>query len=373
MLALGLSGCTGSNSPSAPRASDDISAAGAAALPPLLPAAASPAARATDAALAQALDAELAKPQYEGLRSVIVLAHGRTAYERYFDSRPTDRHQVWSVTKSVIGTLIGIALAQGHLSSLDATLDTLLPAYADRMSPGQADVTLERLLTMSGGFISNPPGMDGQAGHDDWIASLLEYSPEKPRNAFSYSNATSHLLAAILEEATGQSTLDYARTVLFAPLGIETEPAEEPVASIDEVSALNGPAFGWATDPQGRNLGPYGLRLRAQDLAKLGLLYLRDGAWEGRQVVPKQWVRAATRDRVDGDPAYGYQWWADERGFAASGYGGQGIWVFPEDDLVFVSQVWIDPVTGNEQGVGDEVGKLFESTIYPAVAGPSST
>ena len=183
------------------------------------------------------------------------------------------------------------------------------------MTPGQAEVSLERLLTMTGGFIDDPPGMDGQEGHDDWIASLLEYSPDVPKERFSYSSGTSHLLAAILEEATGMPVLDYARDVLFDPLGIVTTPAEEPVAAGDAVAILDGPEFGWATDPQGGNVGAYGLRLRGQDMAKLGLLYLQDGVWEGRQIVPSAWVREATTDQVDDEAGYGYQWWADEEGF----------------------------------------------------------
>lgn len=340
-------------------------------VPPPLPTATAPEDRAADEALAQTLDTELAKPAYKDLRSMIVLAHGRTVYERYFGSLPEDRHQVWSVTKSVVGTLVGIALEQGKISGLDATLGTLLPDHADRMTPGQAEVTLERLLTMTGGFVDEPPGMDGQQGHDDWIASTLEYSSATPKERFSYSSGTSHLLAAILEEATGESVLDYAREVLFDPLGIVTQPAEQPVATLKDVAVLDGPGFAWATDPQARNLGPYGLRLRAQDLAALGLLYLHDGVWKGEQVVPKTWVREATSDQVEDEEGYGFQWWTGDQGFAAEGYGGQRIWVLPEDEIVYVTQIWIDPTIGKEQLVAGEVGELFDSTIYPAIAGPA--
>ena len=164
--------------------------------------------------------------------------------------------------------------------------------------------------------------------------------------------------------------LDYARAKLFDPLGIPTTPAAQP--DITDPDALDGAGFGWAVDPQDINVGGYGLRLRAQDMAKLGLLFLHDGSWEGHQVVPADWVHQATTKRADnGGDGYGYLWWVyqldGDPAYAAVGNGGQRIIVIPDRQLVIVSQVWTDPATGNHaQAVQDQLDDVLYTRIAPA-------
>lgn len=166
--------------------------------------------------------------------------------------------------------------------------------------------------------------------------------------------------------------LKYARAKLFDPLGIPNAPAAQlPVNAPD---ALTGAGFGWAVDPQGMNFGGYGLRLRAQDMAKLGLLYLNGGVWEGEQVVPADWVHQATTKQADTTEAgYGYLWWVgDLEGeplFGAQGNGGQRIFVVPSRELVVVFQVWTDPAAGfAEQAIAqklDAAGSLIAAAYPP--------
>jgi CubicO group peptidase (beta-lactamase class C family) len=337
----------------------------------LLPKASSSAEREIDEEVASALQERFATPGYRQLRSVLVLADGRTVLERYYHGDQSDYHHVWSVTKSVMSTLIGIALAQGKLQGVEQTLEELLPAHARSMTSAVAGTTLGQVLTMTGGFGADP----GQSPTPvtDWVAEILGEPYSKPGEGFHYANGGSHLLSAILVQATGMSTLDYAREVLFDPLEIPSTPAYEPAAtgedweSFDE--SFEAADFAWAVDPQGIHIAPYGLRLRAQDLAKIGLLFLNKGRWQDQQLVPEDWVGEATRAQVDTGGGqytteYGYQWWVTTSdgapAYAALGSGGQVLEVVPSRDLVVVFQF---------DGAGGGLGRMLpvvDSLIAPA-------
>jgi CubicO group peptidase (beta-lactamase class C family) len=165
---------------------------------------------------------------------------------------------------------------------------------------------------------------------------------------------TSHLLAAVLTEATGQPLLAYAREKLFDPLEIDTRPAFQPILEPgrpDPVRAYDRAGFTWPRDPQGIHVGYGYIKMTAEDMVKLGNLYLDQGRWEGEQVVPSAWIRDATTAAVSsaggfGGTGYGYQWWittaGDHRGFAAIGFGGQIIEVVPDLRLVVVASTWFD-------------------------------
>ena len=150
---------------------------------------------------------------------------------------------------------------------------------------------------------------------------------DSPRGSFSYSSAGTQLVGAALEHATGESLLSYGRKKLFEPLGIVTEPRgtrhRGPLRETE-------PTFGWAHDGRGHYIAGTGLRLRGIDMAKLGLLYLHGGEWEGRRVVPRSWIDAATRRRSDGgfpeNAPYGFLTWLPRehgrRAFLMAGFGG---------------------------------------------------
>jgi CubicO group peptidase (beta-lactamase class C family) len=142
----------------------------------------------------------------------------------------------------------------------------------------------------------------------DWVRHILDRRlVTTPGTTFAYSNAGSHLLSAIVADATGQSTLAFARAKLFAPLGIHAEHALQPVnidnATRAEAQAYDRAAVAWNTDPQGYQTGWSGLKLPARDLAKLGYLYLNGGRWNGVQVIPAGYVRASTSVRASHHPA----------------------------------------------------------------------
>lgn len=338
----------------------------------LLPEAETAADRRIDGAVVADLEERFATAGYRDLRSVVVLADGRTVLERYYGGGDqSDYHHIWSVTKSVVSTLVGIAIARGELEGVEQTLDQLLPDYAPGMFREVAGTTLGQVLTMTAGFRTDDPGAL-PTPVEDWVADVLTGLYSAPGQGFHYSNAGSHLLSAILVRATGRSTLDYAREVLFDPLGIPSLPAFEPTLNGEDWQsfgqAFESADFAWPVDPQGVHTGGWGLRLRARDLAKIGLLYLGNGRWQDQQVVPAGWVREATRAQVDTrdgyTPSYGYQWWvttADgDAAYAALGTGGQVLEVVPSRDLVVVFQF---------DGAGGGLGRLIpvvDTLIAPA-------
>ena len=319
------------------------------------------------------------------VRSVLVVHHGYLVYEHYWQGMTaSDGDNVYSVTKSVVSALVGIALGEGKLKGLDQPVGALLarhlPPDAD---PRLARVTLEQLLTMTSGLAGDDPSLGGdphvsqrQGASRDWVRHILgRRLATNPGASFAYSSATSQLLSAIVADTTGQSTLAFARARLFGPLGIASANAPSPVfvthPSPAALTAYARAPVAWPTDPQGYQLGFSGLKLPSRELAKLGYLYLNGGRWDGRQVIPAGYVAASTRPHSSPPPdgpgeSYGYQWWltsqAGHRSFLAVGYGGQLVQVVPDLDLVVV-------ITSDASQHRNDARALVDQAIIPTVTG----
>jgi CubicO group peptidase (beta-lactamase class C family) len=319
---------------------------------------------------------------YPALRSVLVVRHGVLVFERYYHgATPATYFNVFSVTKSVTAALVGIALGEHTLGGLDQPIGRLLARHLPpRPDPRIRAVTLEQVLTMTAGLPADPtdgaPPSLVRAG--DWVQFVLGRHPAtKPGSRFAYSSDGSHLLSAIVADATGQPTLRYAQAKLFAPLGIASDDPFEPLFAPRNAAAYQRAGFAWPTDPQGYHLGYGFLKLTARDLAKLGYLYLKGGTWEGRQVVPAAYVRASTQTQVPTGgtfgpfTGYGYQWWTTtEQGhhaFAAVGLGGQLIEVIPDLDLVVV--LTSEPSTAEDVRSGGASHAIVGDVVVPAVNG----
>jgi CubicO group peptidase (beta-lactamase class C family) len=328
-------------------------------------------------------DLDTAVPDiYPQMRSVLVIRHGYLVYERYWQGfTVSDGHDSRSVAKSFVSALVGIALRDRHLESLDQTVEELLAEHL----PSNADprlrlASVKQLLAMTSGLPSDDSSLGGDDQISDrlfrsrdWVRHILGQRLESnPGESFAYSSATSHLLSAIVADATGQSTLAFAQAELFGPLGITTDHALEltvsrwPVTQA-ELKAFEQAKVAWPRDPQGYHFGGAFLKLPARDLAKLGYLYLNGGRWDGTQVVPADYVRASTQPQSDpGALDYGYQWWVTDNygydSFRAQGYGGQLIQVIPDLDLVVV-------ITSDPDQERNDAGNLIWATIVPAVTG----
>ncbi|MEV4687472.1 serine hydrolase domain-containing protein [Microbacterium sp. LWH3-1.2] len=304
----------------------------------------------------------------DAVRAVLVQQHGELVYEQYQESTADDTWDVRGVTRAVTSTLIGIAIDRGLISGVDATLGQLLPAYAAVLTAETAAIQLKAVLTHTANFAPMSEERDIRGtpadlyAQPDWVAAILaDRASRGPGDGrFLFSDPGTHILAAIVAEATGMSPFRFADEVLFEPLDIDTAPLwEERFAAGRDPQELlreyQEADVAWPADPQGVNLGYTHLRLRPSDLLSIGQLMLDEGAWDDEQVVSATWAVQATSPVVAtvgyGTIAYGYQWWVDpQRGvFYAQGEGGTAVVIDPVRDAVAViaSEVTIDDERGN--------------------------
>ena len=282
----------------------------------------------------------------DNVRAVLAERNGAVKLAHYRRGFAEEDHgHVWSVTKSVLSTLIGMAIADGVIADLDQPLTRLLPEHRKAMRGDTARVSLRHLMTMSGGF----PGslrdeakfwQKEESGRGSYVDRLLERRRSvPPGTAFEYSNFSADLAAAVLAAALARSdrprtVLGYAQARLFDPLGIRTEPAFSRPLPDPYAAEFQAAGFGWGTNPNGVPLGGYGLRLTAPDMIKIGALYRGDGMWNGKRLLPSGWVKEATSSS-ELNPKYGLLWWiVDQAGYGAVGFGGQRIFVVPHSGAV---------------------------------------
>jgi CubicO group peptidase (beta-lactamase class C family) len=320
-----------------------------------------------------------------GVHAVLIERHGQLIYEEYFDGfdekwgtslgkvsmTAETKHDLRSVTKSVVSALVGIAHGEGAIKSLDEPLVKWFPEYPELDTPERRRVTLAHVLTMSSGFewnedvpYSNPLNDEIQMTRNDkpLLYALSRKFVVDPGADFNYNGGLTQVMAAVVVRATKSSLQDYARTKLFAPLGITD--------------------FEWVGDLAGMPSAASGLRLRARDLAKFGSLYLHGGKWNGKQVIPSDWVDQSTRrhfrfpagtgSNAGVESGYGYFWWyscyPSPAGLiearTAAGNGQQRIYVLPGLDMV----VTIFSGRYNDRGAGGALGtRILREHVLPAV------
>jgi CubicO group peptidase (beta-lactamase class C family)/imidazolonepropionase-like amidohydrolase len=272
---------------------------------------------------------EHARERRLAVHSVVIIRHGRVVMDATF--YPYDRgrpHDIASATKSVMSLLVGIAIDKGYVSRVTQPVRELLSLPPSvTFDSSKERISIEHLLTMTSGLNCGvEPGEKELAAmrrSEDWTTFALALPMRaEPGTQYAYCSCNNHLLSTILSARTGESALAFARTHLFAPLGIK-----------DVI---------WPADPRGRSHGWGDLHLHPRDLAKIAYLYLHRGRWNGRQIVSEHWVdqsiapRVSVRDGV----GYGYSWWINTTRrpavFEAVGRGGQRAAVVPDKDLVVV-------------------------------------
>ena len=259
---------------------------------------------------------------------LVVVRHGYLVAEAYmYPFMPGEKHIVYSCTKSVVSALVGIAIDQGHISSVEQPLPQLFPGRTPANSdPRKHAMTLEHVLTMTTGldcrdsYLYRWQGLHEMERSGDWVQHVLDLPMvDEPGRRFEYCNGASFLLSALLQEKTGLNALNFAQQFLFDPLGIK------------EVR--------WLSNPHGVTIGWSDLYMTPRDMAKIGYLYLHRGQWDGRQIVSADWVASSTKKHTAAtlEDGYGYQWWvASDDLYMALGYAGQFIFVLPAHDLVVV-------------------------------------
>ena len=259
--------------------------------------------------------------------SLIVVRHDKIVLEKYYSGGRNSTSNVFSVTKSFMSALTGIAIREGFVKDRMDSLEKYLPAYyKSSINPGWKDIYIRHLLTMTPGFSDD---MERWTSSEDWVGFTFGLPlQENPGVEFHYANSATHLLSAVITDASGTDTLTFANKYLLEPLHYKN--------------------VSWSTDPKGYYTGYANMYLRPRDMAKFGCLYLNGGKWEGKQLVPQEWVEESTKVQYDFNKdedrgfenGYGFLWWiSGETGyhmFSALGYGGQSIDVIPELDLVVV-------------------------------------
>ena len=285
---------------------------------------------------------KMIREEYGNIAGVVVRKDGKTQYEQYFNGCTADsRLHVYSVTKSVISILIGIAIDKGHIKSIDQNVLEFFPDYT--VPEGEKtiqNITIKDMLTMTAPYkYEEEPYIEYFTSGNYVKFALDSLGGREKTGEFRYAALIGpDILSGILANASGQSVRDFAMEHLFLPLGImvgesiifENEEEQFAFNSSTEIS-------GWAADPLGVNTAGWGLTLSPVDMAKLGQLYLDGGMWNGTQIVSDEWVRESTREQSRWEAAglpYGYLWWVEEQGFAAMGDGGNVIYVNRDKKIV---------------------------------------
>ena len=263
--------------------------------------------------------------------SFMFLRHGQVIAEGWWSPYVADlKHPLYSISKSFTSTAVGLAVSEGRLSVDDKVVSFFPNDLPANISPALAAMTVKDLLTMQEGQDPDPTG-PVTSGDTNWIKGFLALPiVHTPGTSFLYNTLGVYILSAIVQKVTGQKVIDYLRPRVFEPLGISGE--------------------NWAVSPQGINTGGWGLSLKTEDMAKFGQLYLQQGMWNGRQILPKTWIAQAVtsyndqgpswswptpKDSSDWRQGYGYLFWrCRHNAFRADGAMGQYIIVLPDQDAV---------------------------------------
>lgn len=323
------------------------------------------------------------------LHSFMFLRHGKVIAEGWWDPyKPNFKQSLYSTSKTFTSTAIGFAVSEKRLKLSDKVIPFFPNDLPDSIPPMLAALTIRDVLIMSGGQEPDPTFFIASK-FKNWAKGFLSYPiVHQPGTVFLYNSMGTYMLSAIVQKVTKQKIIDYLRPRLFDPLGIS--------------------GMDWEEDLQGVNTGGWGLRLKTEDMARVGQLYLQKGKWEGKQIIPAEWIEEATtakiiqhpnmpqikKDTSDWEQGYGYfVWRCRHAAYRADGAYGQYIIVFPELDAVIAIQaetpdmqnelnlVWdylLPSIKKNKLPSDAESAnalkeKLSSLSIAPAPAGTSAT
>lgn len=261
--------------------------------------------------------------------SFMMLRHGKVIAEGWWKPYgPEYKHIMFSASKTFTATAVGLAVSENRLKVTDKIITFFPYSLPDTISDYMKGMTVKDLLTMSAG---QDPEPSAWGANGDWMTLFLSTEPKyKPGTVFKYNNMATFMLSAIVQQVTGETVFDYLMPRIFKPLGIR---------GID-----------WDLNPQGISMGMIGLRLRTEDLAKFGQLLLNGGVWNGKQLIPKEWIKEATsyqiknsdepeekRSLSDWGQGYAYQMWRGKNNTVRlDGMGGQFVVLIPGKDAIVV-------------------------------------
>lgn len=320
----------------------------------------------------RSLNKKIAQEDFKQISSIVVIKEGALLIEQYFNNNTRESlHDPRSVGKSFASTALGIAIADGHITSENATLGEFYKLKNfDNYSARKANISLKELLTMNSAFDGDDTKQDSVGNEEnmyptsDWVKFTLDL-PMRPKSPtavpWTYFTAGAMLLGDIVHKSVPGGLEAYAHQKLFAPLGIED--------------------YEWQHTPQKVANTAGGIALRALDFAKYGQLYKNGGVWEGKQIIPANWVEAslakqvARTDEANGGH-YGYLFWHDVIPFGnellevayATGNGGNKIYIFKDIPFVIV----ITATAYNRPYAHQQVDQMMKDYILPAILGETS-
>lgn len=286
---------------------------------------------------------ETADKHVNSMHSFMLVRHGHVVAEAWWSPESAERpHILWSLSKSFTSTAVGFAVAEGKLSVDDLVLSFFPDDAPSDPSNNLKAMRIRDLLTMNTGHQDEVNWREA----NDWAKAFLSHPVQhKPGTHFRYNTPATYMLSAIVQKVTGETVLDYLTPRLFEPLGIEKPK--------------------WDNSPQGISIGGYGLYLRTEDIAKFGQLYLQQGKWNGKQLLPESWIQQATSKQVsngsdpnrDWDQGYGFQFWRCRHGaYRGDGKDGQFCIVLPEQDAVIA-------ITANTGDMQAELNVVWDKLL----------
>jgi CubicO group peptidase (beta-lactamase class C family) len=289
------------------------------------------------------------------LHSLMVLRHGKVVAEGWWAPYQSGlKHTLYSLSKSFTSSAVGLAVGEGRLTVDDKVASFFPNDVPSVIGEKLGKMRVRDLLTMSTGHAKDSTPALRESGGKNWVKSFLAQPVEHdPGTFFVYNSGATYMLSAIIEKVTGQTLIQYLTPRLFKPLGIE--------------------GMDWEVDPNGINTGGWGLRVKTEDIAKFGQMYLQKGVWNGKKILSESWVSEATSKHIqskggsakqednDWQQGYGYQFWrCRHEAYRGDGAYGQYCIVMPEQDMV----VAITSETGNMGAILNHVW----NHVLPAVS-----
>jgi len=289
------------------------------------------------------------------VRSLLIQQNGERLLEQYYHGmQPGRKMNTKSASKSIISLLVGIAVEEGIINSIDDPIAQYLPEYFEDISNEKKQaITVKNLLTMRSGLETTSFHNYGRwVTSDDWVRYVLEQPMIKePGGEWAYSTGSSHLLSVIITKTSGMSTRAFANKYLFRPMNIEVG--------------------GWDHDPQGYYMGGNNLALSSEAMMKIGQMLLNGGTWNGKRIISELWMKDSFKSytRSNYNPYnYGYLWWnrpvAGHKVYFAWGYGGQYIFMIPDLDAVVVILSSLNTATQRRE-YKEPVFRLLRRLIIP--------
>lgn len=298
------------------------------------------------------IDDYIKQKRYRLVNSVLVVKNGKIIFEHYYNKfNEVSRNNIKSIWKSILSITLGICIDKGIIKSIDDPIFNYLPEFAQGQHLYHKAITIRHLLTMSSGIYWNGgvhyhcPMMVQMMRRKSWISHIADTAmSDYPGNKFQYKEWDVILLSAVIGKAAGRTAYELCNEFLYTPLGISSGVWSQ---SPDNVS------YTVMKDEENSDLS-------ARDLAKLGLLFLNNGVFQGKRIISEDYIKQAVSPSA-ANSEYGYLWWLFHEGYACRGFGGQELNVYPKEQLIIVVQAKPSQQSKSYEDITEQILKALKS------------